>query len=367
MFKLFPTRNKVLFISRQSDRPSYDFVRLARELQQRDPDIEIHTLCKFMRESAFGRIAYTPELVRQMFHLATSRVCIVDGYVIPVCMLHHRNGLFIIQIWHALGAIKRFGYQSVGLPDGRSAALAKAMRMHRNYDAILCGSDSMVPVFAEAFDADPSIVLPLGLPRVDYLLECVSDQPPQRHQAAVKRLQERFPRLGDSTKKRVLYAPTYRRRRKSILPEALRSFGAEDCTLIVKLHDLESHVMSGDNVVDATGMSVLDLLPLADLVITDYSAVAFEACVLGKPLFYYIPDIDEYVCENGLNLNPLVDVPNVSSTDASKVAEWIRTGSHDADARRSLAVYPGCSSTSDCTSRITDLVMTHMGDKDNDG
>ena len=41
-----------------------------------------------------------------MYHLATSRACIVDTYIIPVSILKHRDELIIIQIWHALGAIK---------------------------------------------------------------------------------------------------------------------------------------------------------------------------------------------------------------------------------------------------------------------
>ena len=46
-----------------------------------------------------------------MYYLATSKVCVLDGYCIPASILKHKKKLKIIQIWHASGAIKKFGYQ----------------------------------------------------------------------------------------------------------------------------------------------------------------------------------------------------------------------------------------------------------------
>ena len=58
---------------------------------------------------------------------------------------------------------------------------------------------------------------------------------------------------------------------------------------------------------------------LADCVITDYSAVAFEAGIIGKPVFFYVPDINEYRASPGLNIDPLAKFPQVSSPDAAKL------------------------------------------------
>ena len=38
LFKLFPTQKKVVFISRQSDRPSLDMRMLKKEIQTSHPD-----------------------------------------------------------------------------------------------------------------------------------------------------------------------------------------------------------------------------------------------------------------------------------------------------------------------------------------
>ena len=43
--------------------------------------------------------------------------------------------------------------------------------------------------------------------------------------------------------------------------------------------------------------------------ITDYSAVAFEASVLDKKLYFYLYDIDEYKENRGLNINVKKEMP----------------------------------------------------------
>jgi ATP-dependent DNA ligase len=68
------------------------------------------------------------QVLNEMFHLATSKYCIIDSYVIPVSILKHRNKLVIIQIWHALGAIKKFGYASLGLKESD----LKLLKEYRN-------------------------------------------------------------------------------------------------------------------------------------------------------------------------------------------------------------------------------------------
>ncbi len=354
---VLPARRKVVFLSRQSNSPSRDFTLLAEELSSRDRDLEVVTRCRLIDESTAGRIAYLGEIVRQIYHLSTARACVVDGYVIPVSILEHRPGLIIIQMWHALGAIKKFGYQSLDRPSGRSSELADAMRMHRNYDVVLCGGPATVEVFAEAFGVDPSVVKPLGLPRVDYLLSRAGDALPSGASLPVQRLMRRFPVLSDSSRLRILYAPTFRRNGKDRYQEVAGRFADDRYTLIVKPHPLVSASVDGANVVNAESADILDLLPLGDVVITDYSAVAFEACVLDKPLYFYVYDIDEYTLEHGLNIDLLSDMPGIAYRDLEDIAGRIESGVYDpAPILRFKELYVSVAQGG-CTSRIADLVM----------
>ena len=45
----------------------------------------------------------------------------------------------MIQMWHAIGKIKKSGYQTLDKDSGRSRAVAELLCMHRNYDYIIAG------------------------------------------------------------------------------------------------------------------------------------------------------------------------------------------------------------------------------------
>jgi len=360
LLKVLPQRRKVVFLSRQSDRPSRDFAMLASELERIDPPIEVVVRCKFIHPGFLHRVAYLGEVLAQMYHLATASVCVVDGYIVPVSILSHRRSLTVIQMWHALGAIKQFGLQSVGRPSGRSSQVASAMKMHRNYDIVLCGSSAWIPAFAEAFGVEQASVLPLGLPRVDYLVDSATAYANGSLSPALRRLLARFPRLADADKTVVLYAPTFRKNAECAYSDVVSAFSDDRFTLIVKPHDLESAALAGGNVVDATGVDVLDLIPLADAVITDYSAVALEVCAVGKPLYFYVYDIDGYSAAHGLNLNPLSDVADMSSTDIGEIAARLGARDYNVEAVRSFCERYGPPTDGGCTQRIADMVTERL-------
>jgi len=349
-------RHKVVFLSRQSDAPSRDFVLLAEALRAKDPGLEIVMRCRMVGGTPVARMASAIDTLAQMRHLASSRACVVDGYVIPVSILDHRPGFFVVQMWHALGAIKKFGYQTVGRPGGHAASLAHAMRMHRNYDLVLCGGPGTVPFFAEAFGVEPGIVAPLGLPRIDYLLAGAKARDEGRTAAAVLGLREAFPVLAEAQRTVVLYAPTFRKSGPGRYRDVTARFSGQRYTLIVKPHPLDTATISGDNVVDASGVDILDVLPICSAVITDYSAVAFEAAAIDVPVFFWVYDIDEYVRDCGLNIDPLTEMPQTASRSIGELADRIEAGEMHSDVTRMLKDRYA-SAPAGCAARIADRII----------
>ena len=66
----------------------------------------------------------------------------------------HKKNTTIIQMWHALAAIKKFGYQTIGYTNGLKPKIAKVLCMHKNYDYVISGSKEMNKYFAEAFNVE---------------------------------------------------------------------------------------------------------------------------------------------------------------------------------------------------------------------
>lgn len=311
---IFPSKKKIVFLSRQASKP-FDFELLEPALQRAFPGYEIVWSCVPVSGIFGPRLA-----VLQVWHAATSRLCFVDGYVPAVCITHDLRRSRCVQLWHALGAIKYFGYQALNTPDGRSSLVAEELAMHRGYDVVVAGFSGAVDAFSRAFDIASEKILPIGLPRIDYLLESDFGGLRQgRFQAADPT--GSLETLGCKGVTRILYAPTLRRGIQSVD----EWFAEEVCNLQRALPKdgsmmlvVVGHPLQGKAKIEEPGICYLDKVPAIDIleaidyVITDYSAVAFEAAVLSKKVLFYVPDIEEYRLSPGLNIDPLKRYPSIS-------------------------------------------------------
>lgn len=325
--KLLPVQNKVVLMSRRLSKPSLDFKLLDKAIGLKYPDTKVVVLCHPIKQP----IAYPFQLIQEMYHLATAKACVAESYVIPVSILRHRSSLTVVQMWHALGAVKQFGYQTLDRPEGSSSRIAKLMQMHRGYDYVLSGSEAMAPVFAEAFNVEQSKVVPIGLPRVDYLLD---DSQRQKNITAINK---RYPEIGD--RKVILYVPTFRKDSIVKMDELISKINAasDKYCLIVKqhLHD-KTDVDWGESIHDKSFDTDV-LLARADYVVTDYSAVMFESAIAGVPTYFYAYDLDEYKSERGLNVDYETEMPGPVCRTVDELIEAIDGGQYNMDRLRQFA------------------------------
>ena len=292
-FRPLKLKNKVAIISRQSDTPTLD-IRLLTERLERE-HIPTVVLTKTMKKSVGGAISYGVHLLQQMKALATCRVVVIDGYCITVSVLPHKEGQQVIQMWHALGAIKKFGWQSADRPDGHSREVSEAMCMHRGYDYVLSPSAVTGKFFAEAFRQPESKLVAMGLPRIDFL----------RAKDEEKRaaMEADYPAI--TARPSVLYVPTFRKHAALELERLIENFDFSRFNLIIKQHFLDkgdySWAREAGAIVDEK-YSSMEWLRVAEKVVTDYSAIAFEAAILDRELYIYQPDVTDYSENVGLNV-----------------------------------------------------------------
>lgn len=325
-FKLFPTNyKKISFISRQSNEVALDFVLLKKELLKKDKDLEIVELCKTIDPGIKNKIKYFFHIFKQMYHIATSKVVILDTYCIPICILKHKKNLVVIQIWHALGSLKKFGYSSLDTTDGRSSKISKLMKMHANYDYILTSSEASKPNFQEAFNAKEENMVVMNLPRVDYLKS--KDVEKQIKNDFYKK----YPKV-DKNKKIILYCPTSRKKGNLPLEEIVKSVDLDKYTLILKLHNNTNKIyFSKNKYYSSIHFSGMQMLHVADYIITDYSAIAYEAAITKKPIYLYIFDYDKYIDERGLYLDYKKEMPGFMSKNIKDIIENIEKDKYESD------------------------------------
>lgn len=329
-YKRRKTEDKIAFISRQSETPSTDFRYLINEIKTNYPQYKVTVLCKMIPSSFGGKIKYLGEMFRQMKAFATSKVVVLDGYCILASMLRHKKDLKIIQIWHALGAFKKFGRSVLDKEGGKSSKTAKAFKMHKNYSLIAASGDECVPFFSEAFGQPESRFIPIGIPRMDYLTD-------KEENARVRgNILLKYPQL-DNGRKNILYAPTFRDTDEdraalaAATKELVNKANYSDFNLIVKHHVVDSnkeqiYTDSRMNMAEGENFTAMDFMCVADYVVTDYSSVIYEALLKDLPIYIYCFDSDKYIDERGFYIDFWTDLPALYSKNAKGICDFIASG-----------------------------------------
>ena len=349
--KLFTKqKNKVTMLSRQSDSINLDFRLLRDELKncEEGENIEVKIFCKKIPKNIWGRIKYCFFVIKNMYHIAESNVCVVDGYNIPISALKHKKGLEIIQIWHAMGAIKKFGFQVIGRKEGSTTKIARIMKMHANYTCVTCTSEITRKFYSEAFRTDINKIKVLGMPRLDYVLGKNNEIDKK-----VEELLKQYPEL--KRKPIILYVPKFRKKETIDIDKVINAVDEEKYNLIIRLHPLDETKVDKKYMIDKE-YSTYDLLKVADFIVTDYSAIAFETAALNKPLYFYLYDIRKYSRKRGVNIDLETEMKDCTRTSFDEIMKIINSGEYNYEELRKFREKYVETFDTDNTKRIADYI-----------
>lgn len=362
ILKLFKTKKKITFISRQSNDINIDFKLLISDLNARYPDYKIVTLTKKIEPGFLNKIKYSLHIFKQMYHIATSKAVILDTYCIPISILKHKKDLLIIQMWHALGAFKKFGLSIKDKKEGTSTKLIEIMKMHQNYSYVFSSSSYCSKKFAEAFGYSEEKVLSYPLPRVDLLNDI------ENIEKVKTKIYDKYSEL--KTKKNIVYAPTFRieangvNRTKSKITKPIKDLIEEidfnKYNLIIKLHPLSDIKITDKRVIVDKTFSTTNMLMVADYVITDYSAITYEAAYLNKPLFFYTYDLEEYTKNRDFYIDLKKDLPGLISENPKEIIESINKNIYDLEKVRKFKSKNIVKPKKTYTVDINDFIMKNI-------
>lgn len=228
------------------------------------------------------------------------------------------SGALIVQLWHGI-PLKRIGLDSPETVRSRILPRSRVVRgvLRRMYAGatgrirILPAASHLVRGRLESAFGLPGERVPVtGEPRVDVLSRGTA---PERRAAARERLATLVGPLPDSMHV-VLYAPTWRDgARDPAVPTAsewrtiVHSLERAGAILLVRSHPLgagEYRPPVGTDRVRSLGSDVVSdvtpLLPAVDVLVTDYSSLAFDAGLVPLPVLYLAPDLEEYRRRRGM-------------------------------------------------------------------
>lgn len=291
VMSVFFKQEYILFVSSRREDLTGNIAYVNEILQEKNAKVLFWLVPgkrKYMTYRNYWKLAY---------QIARSKVVVVDDFtpiLNEVWAMDHR---ILIQLWHACGAFKTFGFTRVGKDGGPNQTSTN----HRYYNYAIVSSDEIRRFYAEGFGIDVKNVKALGVPRTDDFFK-------ESYKSEIRaKLYEQYPQLKD--KKVVLFAPTFRGNGagtahfpfdKFNVKDVLSKLG-EEYMIIIKHHpfvEMKHPVDASvkDRVLDlSTESEINDLLFITDLLITDYSSVIFEASLLNIPMLFYAFDLEDYV------------------------------------------------------------------------
>ncbi len=293
-----------------------------------------------------------------MHLLLTSKVIVIDGYMDFLLEYKLRKNQFLLQLWNSAGAFKRFG-----LDAETKHSRIEEMKLHEQYSAVCVTSPECRQYYAHAFGIDEDKILSLGRPDTDRLLSKAG------RQALRDKIYKKHPLLKN--KKVYLYCPTFReanghkiRFEPAIDWLSIENSLNDDEIFIIHRHPImREDLLRGkfySDVKDYSNEPLNELLSVADVLITDYSSVMFDAVLLDLPIVFYCPDIKNYARDFYLKYPD--DLPGITIEKGETLLEAVRSSyktgidpKFEDFKRRQLSACDGHS-----TQRIADLIIQKL-------
>jgi CDP-ribitol ribitolphosphotransferase len=290
-YKLFSnvevSNKRVIFADAHNTKLPYSMELLHEKFKSEGFEV-IDIFCDY-GHSGFG--ATVKSMLYFMKCYASAKYVIICDYFLPVSSAEKRKETFVVQLWHGCGAFKKFGYDA---EDDISKNYKGSPS--KNFDLVTVSSPMCENVYASAFKIPKDNVKALGICRTDcffnedYISQCKTDFYKEYPQAMGKKV--------------VLWTPTFRGNAgspKLVGKEYIEALGSKlgnEWFVIQKLHP---HFKGKEY--QTCNIPTERLLPVVDVLISDYSTVIFEYLLFDKPLVLFVPDFKEYYSKRGFYLD----------------------------------------------------------------
>lgn len=241
-----------------------------------------------------------------------SKVIVTDDYIDCLRSLRLRPEQEVIQVWYTGGAFRRFGLDSPFI-----GSRLDEYKSHSQYSHVCVSSEYVRQFYAHAFGVDMEVITATGTPRTDQIIR--DSKLGEKREEICKK----HPLLRN--KKVYVYFPTYREIDGSVTEfdpkidwKKLNDDLDDDEVFVISRHPFmkETYIKGCfySRVKDYTFDPTAELIAIADVVITDYSSIVFDASLMGKPMVFYAPDYDDYNGEFYLSYEK--DLPGEIITDS---------------------------------------------------
>lgn len=227
------------------------------------------------------------------YHLYTSKVWVFNYK--NSFKVEKRPNQYYIQTWHGNFALKKI---EKDIEDKLSEGYIRDSKKDSSMiDLMYSNNEFKINIFKKSFWYKGKVIHS-GSPQLSILINT-----PQELRAKVVR------QLSISENKRfVLYAPTFRNNEDiniykfdyARVLQCLKTKFNSEFIMLIRLHpnisEQSSKLTYSNEVINATNYPDMnELMSVSDVMLTDFSGVAFDFMLKNAPVFLYAPDYDSYV------------------------------------------------------------------------
>lgn len=238
-----------------------------------------------------------------------------------------RDEQIYINTWHGT-PLKSMGYEQVG-------GNLTSNNMVRNFllaDYLISANETMSTMYLDSYKLRglyPGKIIEDGYPRNDFLFQTDKAK-------FLKELEQEGIHV-DPNKKIILYAPTWREASSNVAivnPDEFMEFkeciekhiNKDEYQLLIKPHQYVyqqlKHMEEYKNLFIPATVDANQLMSIVDVMVSDYSSIFLDYLATGKPVVFYIPDLETYRAVRGLKIG-VEDLPGFASSELEEVAKFL--------------------------------------------
>src|SRR5699024_3184900 len=107
-------KNKAVFVLSRSEILERNLKQIYEELHAQQQQMNIHLIQTTNKMDT--------KLIKDISFLSNAAYLIIEDYYLPIYLIKPSKHLKVIQLWHAAGAFKKFGYSTVHTKFGPSTS-----------------------------------------------------------------------------------------------------------------------------------------------------------------------------------------------------------------------------------------------------
>jgi len=322
-------------------------------MYNRAVSLGIEPVCHFYDYTHEGNLKSLIHAVSFMKVLAKAKYVFICDTFMPVSSCKISSETKIIQLCHFSGPFKKIGYATEDdVPKYYKGNVFK------NYALVSVSSELYVPLISNAMRQKDGVVKALGVSRSDVYFD----------EAWIKKCRDEFYQMFPDahSKKILLWAPTFRGKASSPDEVDNESFSqlqnklGDEWLVLIKHHPHDDATAKNEKYRSNCTISTERLLPVVDLLITDYSTVVLDYLAFSKPFILYAPDLEEYekkrgffIDYRGITKNLITDAKKLDVMVEKVYQQWLDGDKKDIEKCREIF-------TSACDGNATKRIMEYI-------